>query len=666
MRVILKRIDEEGREQRLSAFVMESKALVSELKDLISTKFSLESSFFHLETFLQGIKVLLTDTFPLSFFFSNSTAVIFLAYRGCLINLPSPKYSLPDLVQGPKVNLEEIPPYVIHLTDSNGWGLLHYSAVSGKDEAMQTLIDQNANVNQETSNHWTPLLLAAAHGQLACLAILLKHPCTLINKTTKRGSALHIAVEYNHIDVVSMLLKHKACCSLENPQGKIPLELANDSDIIELIPRYQGIWELEKYADKNKPLVYCGKVFRYSAFRLTDNCVFLYINLDLGRVEEYTSKYAFFTHEKWIWACNIHDIQHVGPVKTSFSLKSKFFFEIIGSANKLYYTKSENLRDEWVHQVCIAVNYCQVHRIGEKNEIFYKDNSEEEEENCLDPEENYDKMLELFERLEEIGAGSFGTVYKVRKRDTGQEFAMKCLSKLQLKRKHMLRYAISEIKIMQQLSHPFILKLHWAFENENALYLVLEYCSQGDLEVLIDRKLLTAELSRKYISEILLGLEYMHSLDVVYRDLKPANVLIGADGHVRLADFGLARTFEGENITSTLVGSPSYISPEVLCRENLTKASDIYTLGIVMHEMLSGKLPFTEFAIDKLFASIQNSKLQISNELSKVAQNIIKMTLKRNPKQRPGFAELKKHEFFQGVEWEKITEEVFAEENTGE
>ena len=281
------------------------------------------------------------------------------------------------------------------------------------------------------------------------------------------------------------------------------------------------------------------------------------------------------------------------------------------------------------------------------------DQTAENPENIEETEEIEEVTLDSFERLSEIGSGSFGTVYKVVKKDTRATFAMKCLSKFFLKKKKMLSYAISESKIMRELNHPFILRLFYSFQTSSSLYLVMEYCEKGDLENLLEKGRISELEAKFYAAEILLGLEYLHSLGIIYRDLKPANILLDSLGHIKIADFGLAKNFnENEDSVSTVVGSPAYISPEIITHEKITNAADLYSFGILLHELLTSTLPFAELQIDKLFSSIRNGKLKISDTLGKDAKDLIKKLVCRKPEKRPKYEDIKKHLFFKGIDWE--------------
>lgn len=157
---------------------------------------------------------------------------------------------------------------------------------------------------------------------------------------------------------------------------------------------------------------------------------------------------------------------------------------------------------------------------------------------------------------------------------------MKVLNKEKLIKKKQLKYAVGEATVLKKLNFPFIVTLHFAFQTPKNLYLALDCCPRGDLAHLIAlREHLSEESARFLIAQVVLAVEYLHSRNVLYRDLKPENVLLGSDGYVRLTDFGLSR----ENSYSlSFCGSPAYLSPEMLARKGVGFAADIYGVGCVL------------------------------------------------------------------------------------
>jgi serine/threonine protein kinase len=171
---------------------------------------------------------------------------------------------------------------------------------------------------------------------------------------------------------------------------------------------------------------------------------------------------------------------------------------------------------------------------------------------------------------------------------------MKVLQKSKVLGHNLKRYAMTERNILSSIDHPFIVKAKYAFQTLEKLYLVLDYCPGGDLsEYLQLEKRFNEDKTRLYACEILLGLEELHKRDIIFRDLKPDNVVLDAEGHARLTDFGLSK--EGVNHdtqTSSFCGSYAYLAPEMLKRTGHGKQVDWYLLGVVIYEMLTGQPPY--------------------------------------------------------------------------
>ena len=659
---------------KVGTLIVEPSVRVDELKGLIRDKLKV-LEFFYLEANVFGCKVLLTDTFDLRFFFQDLERVVIfiespersekkskvskssflLLLQNFIISGNLGQFS--QTVKEHKLTYKELD----EKTALNGWQLIHYAALYGRDEILKYLITLGCNVNLETNDSWTALTLAASHGRSSCVSILLKNPQIQINKVTKRGAALHVAVEYNHLEVVSLLLNSRACCTIENLNGKIPLELAHDDDIIDVIPRYLGYWELEKYQKKTMTVLLSGELTEYCEYTVNDKPSFLVVNIETGFLEIFTNREAWAKKRQPREAIKIVDVQLVDATSVrAANLESKFFFRVVFQDGlKILYSAAEGARNEWVQVLVDAVKYCQIHKIGLGRELGGPGGPSADQV-FIDS----DVDIDSFKVVEEIGAGSFGTVFKVVKKDDNRVMAMKKLSKKLLIKKKMLKYAISECKIMKNLHHPFVLELFYCFENSNYIFLVLEFCPNGDLESLIDSKPLPEPLARLYLSEILVGLEYLHSLDVIYRDLKPANILIDTEGHIKLADFGIAKSGScKDEAVSTLIGSPAYISPEVLCYEKLSKASDVYSFGIVMHELLTGIVPFADYEIDKLFSSIKASDFELSEDLSGPAKDLICRLITRNTRTRPSLQDIKRHPFFKSVNWNYVKSKKYEVNN---
>mmetsp|Transcript_5114 Transcript_5114/g.5061 ORF Transcript_5114/g.5061 Transcript_5114/m.5061 type:complete len:203 (-) Transcript_5114:12-620(-) len=185
--------------------------------------------------------------------------------------------------------------------------------------------------------------------------------------------------------------------------------------------------------------------------------------------------------------------------------------------------------------------------------------------------------------------------------------------------------------------------------------MILELCIMDFSKLIKFYHKFNVAVSKRCIAEIILAIEYLHNLDIVYRDLKPQNILIGIDGHIRLADFGLAKEkIDDQNIATSFCGSPAYMPPEIIRNQGCNKSADIYTIGANLYEMLTGKPPFYTENIAELYARIDSALLEFPYGFDPEAESLIEMAMKRNPEQRPTIQQLKIHPFFDEIEWHEV------------
>ena len=198
-----------------------------------------------------------------------------------------------------------------------------------------------------------------------------------------------------------------------------------------------------------------------------------------------------------------------------------------------------------------------------------------------------------------VGEGEFGKVMMATKKDTGQLYAMKVLRKehLLLRGKTSVAQAITEKQVLQEMSarpHPFIVSLCYAFQDLEHLFLVMDFVGGGDLFTLLEQKQRFPEAwVEVYAGEMVLALEHVHAANVIFRDLKPENVMVAMDGHLKLTDFGMSKRLGvGGERTGTICGTPEYLAPEVLQGMPYDGAVDWWTVGCLTYEMLTGQSPF--------------------------------------------------------------------------
>jgi len=260
-----------------------------------------------------------------------------------------------------------------------------------------------------------------------------------------------------------------------------------------------------------------------------------------------------------------------------------------------------------------------------------------------------------------LGKGSYAKVVLVRKKDNQQIYALKILKKDHLQKRNQQTKVKSERDILIEVNHPFIVKLYHAFQNERKLYFALEYCPGGELFNLLQKlRRFSEDQARFYAAQIILAIQHLHSKGVIYRDLKPENVLLDKDGYIRITDFGLSRTgmTDGTNAFS-VCGTPEYLAPEILSRKGYGKSVDWWTLGALLYEMLTGMPPFYTPNREELFNRIKFSKLKYPSDLSVSARDLLEKLLVKEPELRlgsgtEGAMEIRNHKWFDRVEWDSI------------
>lgn len=269
-----------------------------------------------------------------------------------------------------------------------------------------------------------------------------------------------------------------------------------------------------------------------------------------------------------------------------------------------------------------------------------------------------------FEPIKVLGVGSYGKVLLVCENKTGKLFAQKQLKKASLViQNKTVERTINERSILESVNHPSIVKLYYAFQDEQKVYLLLEYLQGGELfQHLQQEKFLSETNASVYLAQIILALEHLHKIGIVYRDLKPENVLLDSDGYLVLTDFGLSKVgLNDEELCTSLIGTPEYMAPEILQDVPYDYAVDFWSLGCVMFDMLTGSPPFTGNNNKKIYDKIVANKLKIPFYLSNEAKDLLLRLLKKSPTKRlTNFDTLKKHQFFRKINWKEIETRQFT------
>ena len=258
-----------------------------------------------------------------------------------------------------------------------------------------------------------------------------------------------------------------------------------------------------------------------------------------------------------------------------------------------------------------------------------------------------------------LGRGAFGKVFLVTKKDTGNLYAMKTLKKGELEKRNQISNTKMERQIMAGVEYPFIVQMKFAFQTSDKLYMILEFINGGELFFHLRRsQRFTEERTRFYAAEVLMALNYLHSRDIIYRDLKPENLLIDAEGHIKITDFGLSKQFfesQGNMKTYSMCGTPEYLAPEIVSKSGHTKAADYWSLGILIYEMLNGQPPFVNSNKSALYREILSKPAPMKPHFSAEATSLLTGLLEVNPENRLcDFNEIKFHPFFEGIDWQML------------
>ncbi|EGZ27333.1 hypothetical protein PHYSODRAFT_444009, partial [Phytophthora sojae] len=275
--------------------------------------------------------------------------------------------------------------------------------------------------------------------------------------------------------------------------------------------------------------------------------------------------------------------------------------------------------------------------------------------------------IQDFEMLSVLGKGSFGAVMLVRFKKDGRVFALKIIKKTNMDQADV-QNAMEERQILQRIHHPYICGLVFAFQTNERLYLGMKYYAAGDLFYHLNMKgRLGVKDAKLYGAELVLAISYLHELNILYRDLKPSNVMIDSEGHIGVVDFGLSKQhIYGSSFgVKTLSGTAEYVAPEALAQSadgsrNYGKAYDWWSLGVVIYEMLVGESPFYDENEHKMLSRIAYSDVVFPSDFPRDAYDLVKGLLCKDPKQRLGSERMggvdaiKRCKFFRHIDWDKL------------
>ena len=268
-----------------------------------------------------------------------------------------------------------------------------------------------------------------------------------------------------------------------------------------------------------------------------------------------------------------------------------------------------------------------------------------------------------FKLIKVIGRGSYGKVCLVQFKPTNDLYAMKSLKKDVLLDDEQVESALLEKNILQNINYPFLVRMVFCFQTEERVYFVLPFIRGGELfQHLREYKYFPEKKAKFYASIIGLALEYLHKNGIVYRDIKPENILLEEDGYLKLIDFGMAKILKDNETTNSFCGTPEYLAPEIITGEGHNRMADWWSYGILIYEMLFGVPPFFNVNVEKMYELITKAELRFPKKIkiTNEARDLLTKLLKKNQKERfgikGGFEEIKKHPFFKDVDFKSLEE----------
>ncbi|XP_041437155.1 serine/threonine-protein kinase N1-like [Xenopus laevis] len=271
--------------------------------------------------------------------------------------------------------------------------------------------------------------------------------------------------------------------------------------------------------------------------------------------------------------------------------------------------------------------------------------------------------LENFNLGQVLGEGGFGRVFLAQNKNTKQLCAIKALEKAQILEKGNLNSVFKEKEILQRISHaahPFLITLHGTFQTDSHLFYAMEHLPGGDMCDFLNHVELQEPDVMFYTACVVLGLEALHQIGIVHRDLKLENLLLDQEGYLKIVDFGLSKDrFGYSDRTNTMCGTRTYMAPEIYMKIGYGMAADWWALGVTVYIMLMYELPFNDEDPIELMKSIRYDEIELPEDLSEDVSNFIYQLLEKDPEYRLGSGEagaemIKEHPFFRDMDWEQL------------
>lgn len=535
--------------------------------------------------------------------------------------------------------------YDLETTFETGRTFLVYAVARGDQLLIEKLIQMKPDlVNKPDDEGKTPLHYAVLWRKLKIVNILLEHKADVLALDKKLQSSMHLAAMRGYRDIYLLLKVRGGDGKTQDVYGMRPLDYAVTSEDFKQFMMMEGFQVDSDFSLSSSPSL-LGKSNSKKKSLMRDSLLSTLLE-DESPGYKYTSN-SFKTDQKCLFDQRRRLLAAVGVLRPNTQVEnSDYYRDIYGEHLALRYQES----------------YPDNPDMEERSPTEELDSSRSSRSNRPLPPKPVEPTIKVkakdFKILGKIGKGSFGEIYCVcPKNQPGSKFAMKSYSKDQMLSNNLIRFLFVEKKIMTNYSHPFLVRLHYSFQTQEKLFLIMEYCEKRDLSKIVGK--ISEHQLKILVCEIILAIKALHQQGIVHRDIKPENVLISSDGHIKLADFGLAKEkMRNNELTYTFCGSIAYLPPEIISKSGHNRSIDWYLLGELMYEMICGTPPFYDGNKDKLYENILHKKVEYPKQMSDILKDFISLLLDRNISTRLGSKfgakEIMEHPYFVGVDWNRV------------
>lgn len=262
-----------------------------------------------------------------------------------------------------------------------------------------------------------------------------------------------------------------------------------------------------------------------------------------------------------------------------------------------------------------------------------------------------------------VGIGNSGKVCLVVHKTTGNVYALKAMDKTKIRHAKQLQHTMNELHIVRAIDHPFVTKFVNAYQDSVWLYILQEYLPGGELfSYMQDRQSFSEEHAKFYAGNVLLALQYLHEKNIIYRDLKPENLLLSKEGYIKIADFGFAKRLQPSARTFTICGTPAYQAPEIISKRGTSTEADVWSLGILIYELVFGDTPFESSDGDPMqtYKAAASGRFTVPKRASRELTELLYKILNVDPQKRPSFNDIKMHRWFKNFDWDKLINQTLV------